>query len=214
MQRRHERRSVQCEHRETHTPVARTQQRSEQASLFTKHVRSSKQTSHDADLLLTVLVWQPSRWLQSTVNGTPATLVLQGAWHPVSAMQVSGSRDTSIRLWKRSATEAVAVLSAHTLPVTGLATIDHHNQICSGSRDCAFRLWDAATSANVACAEVSQNLVTFMSAVPTEPAVLQTGEDLSLRLWDTRVMQAVQMLPQHSNIPLCCDVSLDGEDVH
>lgn len=141
-------------------------------------------------------------------------LVLPSAWHLVRAMQVSGSRDTSIRLWNRSATEAVAVLSAHTLPVTGLATIDHHNQICSGSRDCTIRLWDAATSANVAYAEASQNLVTFMSAVPAEPAVLQTGEDLSLRLWDTRVMQAVQMLPQHSNIPLCCDVSPDGEDVH
>lgn len=52
-----------------------------------------------------------------------------------------------------------------------------------------------------------------MSAIPAEPAVLQTGEDLHLRLWDTRTMQAVQMLPQHNNIPLSCDVSPDGEHV-
>lgn len=91
--------------------------------------------------------------------------------------------------------------------------MNHHNQICSGSRDCTLCLWDAATAAKVACCEVSQNVVTFMSAVPAEPAVLQTSEDLNLRLWDTRVMQAAQMLPQHSNIPVCCDVSPDGEDV-
>ena len=52
-----------------------------------------------------------------------------------------------------------------------------------------------------------------MSAVPAEPAIVQTGEDLHLRFWDTRTMQAVQMLPQHSNIPLCCDVASDGERV-
>lgn len=129
----------------------------------------------------------------------------------LSALQVSGSRDTAVRLWNRSATEAVAVLSGHSLPVTGLAPLDHHNQICSGSRDCTLRLWDAAASAQVACTKTSQNLVTFMAAVPAEPAVLQTGEDLCLRLWDMRTMQAVQMLSQHDNIPLCCDVSSDGE---
>ena len=52
-----------------------------------------------------------------------------------------------------------------------------------------------------------------MSAVPAEPAIVQTGEDLHLRFWDTRTMQAVQMLPRHSNIPLCCDVASDGERV-
>ena len=129
----------------------------------------------------------------------------------LSALQVSGSRDTAVRLWNRSATEAVAVLSGHSLPVTGLAPLDHHNQICSGSRDCTLRLWDAAASAQVACTKTSQNLVTFMAAVPAEPAVLQTGEDLCLRLWDMRTMQAVQMVSQHDNIPLCCDVSSDGE---
>ena len=103
------------------------------------------------------------------------------------------------------------MLSAHNLPVTGLAPIDHHNQICSGSRDCTLRLWDVATGSEVACSKLPQNFVTFMKAVPAESAVLQCGEDLQLRVWDTRVMQPVQMLSQHDNIPLCCDVSPDGE---
>ena len=107
----------------------------------------------------------------------------------------------------------MAVLSGHSLPVTGLAPIDHHNQFCSGSRDCTLRLWDAATGAEVACSNISQNLVTFMSAIPAEPSIVQAGEDLHLRVWDTRTMQAVQMLPQHSNIPLCCDITSDGEHV-
>ena len=50
-----------------------------------------------------------------------------------------------------------------------------------------------------------------MKAIPEEAAVLQAGEDLQLRLWDSRTMQPVQMLSQHSNIPLCCDVSADGK---
>ena len=127
------------------------------------------------------------------------------------SLQVSGSRDTTVRVWSRAASEAVAILSAHTLPVTGLAPLDHHNQICSGSRDCTLRLWDVATRSEVACSTTPQNLVTFMTAVPSEAAVLQTGEDLQLRLRDTRCMQYVQMLTQHNNIPLCCDVSPDGE---
>lgn len=97
--------------------------------------------------------------------------------------------------------------------MTGLAPIEHHNQICSGSRDCTLRLWDVATCAEVASSNISQNLVTFMSAIPAESAVIQSSEDLHLRLWDTRTMQAVQMLPQHNDIPLCCDVSSDGEGV-
>lgn len=97
-------------------------------------------------------------------------------------LQVSGSRDTTIRLWKRAASEAVAMFSAHSLPVTGLAPIDHHNQTCSGSRDCTLRLWDVGTGSQVACTALPQNVVTFMKAIPAESAVLQCGEDLQLRV--------------------------------
>lgn len=70
---------------------------------------------------------------------------------------------------------------------------------------------DIATSAEVSYSSIPQNVVTDMKAVPGEAAVLQAGEDLQLRLWDTRTMQLAQVLPQHANIPLSCDVSSDGE---
>ena len=41
-------------------------------------------------------------------------------------------------------------------------------------------------------------------------ALIVTGEDLQLRLWDARTMQPAQLLPAHTDIPLCCDCSNDG----
>ena len=131
--------------------------------------------------------------------------------HCPEAMQVSGSRDTTIKLWNRDNAQAVATYSAHALPVTGLAALEGQAQICSGSRDCTLRLWDIDSSSEVSCASIPQNVVTFMKAVPGEAAVLQAGEDLHLRLWDTRTLQPASLLPQHSNIPLSCDVSSDGK---
>ncbi len=129
-------------------------------------------------------------------------------------MQVSGSRDTSVKLWNRNSAEAAATYSAHALPVTGIAALEQQGHVCSGSRDCTLRLWDIASSAEVSCTSIPQNVVTFMKAVPGEAVVLQAGEDLHLRLWDSRTMQAVSLLPQHSNIPLSCDVSHDGKILH
>ena len=129
-------------------------------------------------------------------------------------MQVSGSRDTSVKLWDRNFVESAATYSAHALPVTGIAALEQQGQVCSGSRDCTLRLWDIASSAEVRCISIPQNVVTFMRAVPGEALVLQAGEDLHLRLWDTRTMQAVSLLPQHFHIPLSCDVSHDGKFLH
>lgn len=129
-------------------------------------------------------------------------------------MQVSGSRDTSVKLWDKNVVESASTYSGHTLPVTGIAALEQQGQVCSGSRDCTLRLWDIASSAEVRCTSIPQNVVTFMKAVPGEALVLQAGEDLHLRLWDSRTMQAVSLLPQHLNIPLSCDVSQDGKLPH
>ncbi|XRB09573.1 WD repeat-containing protein 31 [Pycnococcus provasolii] len=127
-----------------------------------------------------------------------------------SSLFVTGSRDTTVKVWRAESSDAKATLTGHTLTVNGVAASDSHDWIASGSRDYTVRFWDPEAGRQTAGKKISRNLVTFLRAIPSENAVLQSSEDLQLRVWDVRTCSVTQSLTGHANIPRCCDVSPDG----
>ncbi|KAK3282038.1 hypothetical protein CYMTET_10206, partial [Cymbomonas tetramitiformis] len=132
------------------------------------------------------------------------------AYTPQHARYITASRDTTVKIWQGGSPAAVQELAGHSLNVSGLSLSYQHQHAWTGSRDYTVRVWDLNTAQQVRMNKISRNVVTCMAAFPSEPAFLQTSEDLQVRVWDSRDLSVAQSFTGHVNIPLSCDVALDG----
>lgn len=137
--------------------------------------------------------------------------------HAASGVFCSGSRDTSVRLWKASEDTPLHVLKGHTLNVTTVAMHTDGHLVASGSRDNTVRLWDTETGTELASEDVKLNLVHFVKFIPPMHCVVQGGEDLTLRLWDIRDSgrAGLDLKATYGNFdyhPTCCDGHFQDPD--
>lgn len=108
---------------------------------------------------------------------------------------VSGSDDTSVRLWDARTGKAIcAPLEGHTDSITSVAfgVIDGGEVIVSGSRDNTIRVWDARTGEVIgAPLEGHTDCVTSIAigvihGTPVIPVIVSGSKDKTIRLWDAR----------------------------
>lgn len=128
----------------------------------------------------------------------------------------TGSRDLSLRAWRRGSRDAVLTLQGHTLTVTAVAWHGPSATLLSGSRDTTVRAWDVATGVETERGRLSRNLVTCLATLPPTagPVVAQGSEDLTLRLWDLRTMSVVQDVGRrYTYFPLCVAAVDDGHSL-
>ena len=67
------------------------------------------------------------------------------AFSPDGRRVITGSRDTTARLWDAETGREIAVLQGHTMPVTSAAFSPDGRWVVTGSDDWTARLWDAET---------------------------------------------------------------------
>jgi WD40 repeat protein len=121
----------------------------------------------------------------------------------------SGSRDKTVRIWKRSVKDAVSVLTGHEMNITSVECFltnegsISRSLLVSGSRDATIRVWDIETGTCINTKRVYRNLVTGICALRDEhQAFLQISEDLTIRTWDVRNMDVVNSITGLINIPV------------
>jgi WD40 repeat protein len=107
---------------------------------------------------------------------------------------LSGSRDSSIFLWRFNTPHPLQIFRGHELAVSGLALIDGlfllvnfqflsflDTQFVSGGRDATMRLWDVETSKPIRTTPIARNLVTHIEKFPNTNIICQTSEDRTLK---------------------------------
>jgi WD40 repeat protein len=97
---------------------------------------------------------------------------------------ISGSSDSTIRLWDLETGRCLRTLYGHADSVTGVAVLPDGHQAISGSNDKTLRLWDIETGA---CLRVFDGFTTPVNAIVPFPdghrALLNCG-DHTFQLWD------------------------------
>ena len=100
------------------------------------------------------------------------------------AVLLTGSFDTTVRLWDLNGRRETARLLAHTQPVNAVAFLPRGRGAVSGGDDGAVVLWDIAAGRAVATLGRHDGKVAALAASPSGDRLASVGWDRSIRLFD------------------------------
>ncbi|KAG9039423.1 SCF ubiquitin ligase complex subunit cdc4 [Tulasnella sp. JGI-2019a] len=152
-----------------------------------------------------------------TVEGDPADedtnenpyhmMALRGHVNAVRALAVhgrtivSGSYDTTVRVWDLVTGESKFVLTGHTQKVYSVV-IDHmRKQTCSGSMDGTVRIWSLKDGSTRHILSGHTSLVGLLSLSAT--TLVSAAADSTLRIWDPKEGKLLHTLQGHTGAITC-----------
>ncbi|KAL0945873.1 hypothetical protein HGRIS_012156 [Hohenbuehelia grisea] len=133
--------------------------------------------------------WPPDESLIIGVRGACEA----AAFSPDGKHIVSGSNDTTIRIWDTESGQQVGdALSGHTGWVRSVAFSPDGKHIVSGSDDTTIRIWDTESGQQVGDALSGHTgWVRSVAFSPDGKHIVSGSDDTTIRIWDTESGQQV-----------------------
>ncbi|PQK16587.1 hypothetical protein BB8028_0006g09060 [Beauveria bassiana] len=133
--------------------------------------------------------------------------VLAGHTHSVRAIAahgdtlVSGSYDSTVRVWRISTGQAVHVLHGHAQKVYSVVLDHERNRCISGSMDSFVKIWDLDTGACLYNLEGHNMLVGLLDL--RDERLVSAAADSTLRIWDPENGKCRHTLMAHTGAITC-----------
>ena len=141
--------------------------------------------------------------------------VLTGHHHSVRAIAahadtlVSGSYDSTVRVWKISTGETVHRLQGHSQKVYSIVLDHKRNRCISGSMDNLVKVWSLDTGSVLYNLEGHSSLVGLLDL--NDDRLVSAAADFTLRIWDPENGQCKSTLSAHTGAITC--FQHDGQKV-
>ncbi len=133
--------------------------------------------------------------------------ILSGHAHSVRAISahgdtlVSGSYDSTVRVWRISTGEALHVLHGHSQKVYSVVLDHKRNRCISGSMDSLVKIWDLDTGACIHTLEGHSLLVGLLDL--RDERLVSAAADSTLRIWDPETGKCKSTLMAHTGAITC-----------
>ncbi|KAK4147335.1 WD40-repeat-containing domain protein [Dichotomopilus funicola] len=133
--------------------------------------------------------------------------ILAGHAHSVRAISahadtlVSGSYDSTVRVWRISTGEQLHVLNGHVQKVYAVVLDHKRNQCISGSMDSLVKIWDLTTGDCLYTLEGHSMLVGLLDL--RDDQLVSAAADSTLRIWDPESGKCKKMLEAHTGAITC-----------
>ncbi|KAK4156547.1 WD40-repeat-containing domain protein [Chaetomidium leptoderma] len=133
--------------------------------------------------------------------------ILAGHGHSVRAISahgdtlVSGSYDSTVRVWRISTGEQLHVLHGHVQKVYSVVLDHKRNQCISGSMDSLVKIWDLNTGACLYTLEGHSMLVGLLDM--RDDQLVSAAADSTLRIWDPETGKCKKVLEAHTGAITC-----------
>ena len=126
---------------------------------------------------------------------------------------ISGSKDTTIKLWDPSNVASIRTFTEHTNGVTALAVLpkDNNNFVgfISGSKDNTIKLWDPTSVNSIRTFSEHLDDVTSL-AVLHDGRFISGSNDNTIKLWDPSNNNSIKTFTEHSDKVKALAVLHDG----
>lgn len=133
--------------------------------------------------------------------------ILSGHTHSVRAISahgdilVSGSYDSTVRVWRISTGEALHVLHGHSQKVYSVVLDHKRNRCISGSMDSLVKIWDLDTGTCLHTLEGHTLLVGLLDL--RDERLVSAAADSTLRIWDPETGKCKSQLMAHTGAITC-----------
>ncbi|GAB1315489.1 SCF ubiquitin ligase complex subunit cdc4 [Madurella fahalii] len=133
--------------------------------------------------------------------------ILSGHTHSVRAISgygdtlVSGSYDSTVRVWRISTGEQLHVLHGHVQKVYSVVLDHKRNHCISGSMDSLVKIWDLNTGTCLHTLEGHSMLVGLLDL--RDEKLVSAAADSTLRIWDPETGKCKNTLEAHTGAITC-----------
>jgi eukaryotic-like serine/threonine-protein kinase len=165
-------------------------------------------TAQRANELLDAIPEQMRGWewghLKRRYRGSIATLyghsdsVTSVCFAPDGSRLVSGSLDTTIRVWDAKIGTSLLELRGHSGPVNSVRVSPDSSQVVSGSTDGTIRIWDLRSGVSLREIKGHADSVQSVDISPDGKRIISGSEDKTIRIWDLKTGQILDELKGHT----------------
>ena len=116
---------------------------------------------------------------------------------PDSTVLLSGSDDTTIKLWDSAICEEIARLTDHTGMINSVRFHPDGSCIASGATDKTIKIWDARSQRLLQHYEAHSKAVNSINFHPSGNYLVSTSQDATVKIWDLRQGSILYTLYAH-----------------
>ena len=124
---------------------------------------------------------------------------------------VSGSYDSSVRVWDALTGSELKELKGHTDKVRSVAFSPDGKHIVSGSSDKSVRVWDALTGSELKELKGHTNQVRSVAFSPDGKHIVSGSSDKSVWVWDASMGSKLKELKRHTDLVTSVAFSPNGK---
>jgi WD40 repeat protein len=136
--------------------------------------------------------------------------VLACAITPDGRRLVSGSWDSTLKIWDLESGREIATLQGHTAWVNACAITPDGQRLVSGAVDGTLTVWDLETKRAVATLQGHAAPVNTCAVTPDGRCLVSGAEDHTLKIWDLNTERPAATLQGHAASVNACAVTPDG----
>jgi WD40 repeat protein len=167
-----------------------------QIEQYRRHISSIQQPSYLPDYINTFTLTEHTSYINSVCISIDCRWI------------ISGSRDTTVRIWSVESKSQEAVLRGHDSAVNSVCMSVDSKWIISGSGDTTVRIWNMQTKSQESVLRGHDSAVTSVGISVNGRWILSGSRDNTVRIWnmDKKYQEAVLRGHEHVVTALCISV--------
>jgi WD40 repeat protein/serine/threonine protein kinase len=135
------------------------------------------------------------------------------AMSPDGSQVVSGSWDSTLKLWNAVSGEQLKTFVGHTDGITSVAFTSDGTRIVSGSLDNSIKIWDPQTGQETRTLTGHNDSVTSVAFSSDGERIISGSRDTTIKVWNFSSGKEERTLAGHLNTVSCVAFSPDGATV-